>query len=70
VDGRALRRYGLQLNLPDAGLYACAVLPDGLTVTVQLSGDGAYGPSNRALLRRVADGIKVTDNAAGGKSGG
>ena len=50
------------LNLPDAGLYACAVMPDGFTVTVQVSGDGAFGPSSRGLLRRVADTIKLADS--------
>jgi hypothetical protein len=46
-------------SLPKEGLYACAVLPDGLTVTVQVRGDGAYGPSSRQLLRAVADRIEV-----------
>lgn len=68
INTRSLRRY--DPNLPDAGLYACAVLPDGLTVTVQITGDGAYGPSNRGLLRRVADSLKVTDDRTTGNSGG
>ena len=52
-------------ELPKPGLYACAVLPDGLTVTVQVRGQSAYGPSARQLLRRVADSLKVADAAAG-----
>jgi hypothetical protein len=51
-------------NLPKQGLYACSVLPDGLTVTVQVRGDGAYGPSARQLLRAVADTLKVADTTA------
>jgi hypothetical protein len=51
-------------ELPKQGLYACTVLPDGLTVTVQVRGDGAYGPSARQLLRKVADGLKVADKVA------
>jgi hypothetical protein len=43
---------------PDPGLYACAVLRDGLTVTVQVRGGGAYGPTNRRLIRQVADTMK------------
>ena len=45
----------------DAGLYACVVLPDGYTVTLQLIGDRTYGPSGRALLGRVADGMRLAD---------
>lgn len=70
INTRSLRKYIPDANLPDAGLYACAVLPDGFTVTVQITGDGAYGPSNRGLLRRVADSLKVTDTAASRNSGG
>ena len=55
---------GIELGLPDPGLYACAVLPDGLTVTVQVVGEGQYGPSSRRLLRTVADSIKLADNPA------
>ena len=55
------RQFDPAFRLPDAGVYACAVLSDGYTVTVQVSGNGAFGPSSRALLRRVADAIKVTD---------
>jgi hypothetical protein len=43
---------------PQDGLYACTVLADGLTVTVQVRGDGAFGPSSRRLLRQVADAMK------------
>ena len=46
-------------RLPDPGLYACTVLRDGLTVTVQVRGEGAFGPSSRRLLRRVADSMKL-----------
>jgi hypothetical protein len=60
INTRAARLMGV--DLPDSGLYAGAVLPDGFTVTVQVSGDGAFGPSSRGLLRRVADTIRVTDN--------
>ena len=61
INTKALRRYGRQLDIPEAGLYACAVTPDGLTVMLQLTGDGAYGPSNRALLRQVADSMRLAD---------
>ena len=64
VSTRALRKLSPEFNFPDPGLYACAVLPDGFTVTVQVSGDGAFGPSSRALLRRVADTIRLTDAAS------
>jgi hypothetical protein len=46
---------------PPPGLYACTVLRDGLTVTLQLRGEGAVGPSGRRLLRTVADSIKLAD---------
>jgi hypothetical protein len=46
---------------PGPGLYACAVLPDGLTVTLQVRGAGAYGPTNRRLLRQVADTMRRAD---------
>jgi hypothetical protein len=62
---RALRR--LHPEIPDAGMYACAVMPDGLTLTVQLTGEGTYGPSSRQLIRLVADNIKVTDTATATK---
>ena len=52
------------VGVPKPGLYACAVLPDGLTVTVQVVGEGQYGPSSRRLLRTVADSIKLADNPA------
>ena len=48
-------------GVPKPGLYACAVLPDGLTVTVQVVGEGAYGPSSRKLLRTVADNVRLAD---------
>jgi hypothetical protein len=48
---------------PPLGLYACSVLPDGLTVTLQVRGEGAFGPSSRQLIRRVADSMKVADSA-------
>jgi hypothetical protein len=48
-------------RLPQAGLYAATVLPDGLSVTVQLYGEGAYGPSSRHLVRLVADNLKLAD---------
>ena len=43
---------------PEQGIYACAVLPDGLAVTVQVRGYGAVGPSSRKLLQQVADGMR------------
>jgi hypothetical protein len=52
------------VGMPEPGLYACAVLPDGLAVTVQVVGEGQYGPSSRRLLRRVADSIRVADTPA------
>ena len=64
INMRALRRYVPTASLPEAGLYACAVTPDGLAVLVQVTGDGAYGPSNRALLRRVADNIRLSDSTS------
>ena len=51
-------------RFPDPGLYACTVLKDGLTVTVQVRGQGAYGPSNQRLIRRVADAMTVADTPA------
>jgi hypothetical protein len=51
-------------KFPDPGLYACAVLPDGLTVSVQVRGPGAYGPSNQRLIRLVADNLKLSDGPA------
>jgi hypothetical protein len=51
-------------RLPDAGLYAATVLPDGLSVTVQLYGEGAYGPTSRHLVRLVADNLKLADGAS------
>jgi hypothetical protein len=65
---RALRRQ--MPAIPEAGVYACAVLPDGLTVTVQVMGDGAFGPSSRQLLRLVADSIKPADKPATRGTGG
>lgn len=47
----------------EPGVYACVLLPDGLTVTVQVRGEGAYGPTARRLLRKMADSIRVTDKA-------
>ena len=56
---------GIELiGVPRPGLYASAVLPDGLAVTVQVVGEGQYGPSSRRLLRRVADSIRLADNPA------
>lgn len=52
------------VDLPDPGVYAAVVLPDGLSVTVQVRGPGAYGPTSRRLLREVADGIRLADAAA------
>ena len=52
------------VGVPEPGLYACAVMPDGLTVTVQVVGEGQYGPSSRRLLRTVADNIKLADRPA------
>jgi len=51
-------------KFPDPGLYACAVLPDGLTVTIQVRGPGAYGPTNQRLIRLVADNLKLSDGPA------
>jgi hypothetical protein len=51
-------------KLPDPGLYACAVLPDGQTVTIQVRGAGAYGPTNQRLIRQVADNLSLSDNAS------
>lgn len=51
-----------ELDLPEPGLYACAVMPDGLAVTVQVVGEGAYGPSAYQLLRLVADNLKLADS--------
>jgi hypothetical protein len=51
-------------RLPTAGLYACTVLPDGLSVTVQLSGEGTYGPTSREIVRLVADNMKLADEAS------
>ena len=56
---RLIEQYGLS----EGGLYACAVLSDGLAVTIQLTGDGAYGPSSRQLLRLVADNMRLADGA-------
>lgn len=61
LNTRPLRRMNPAFIVPEAGTYACVVLPDGFTVTVQVTGDGAFGPSSRALLERVADAIRVTD---------
>jgi hypothetical protein len=51
-------------RFPPGGLYACTVLRDGLTVTVQVRGDGAVGPTNRRLIRLVADNLRLSDEAA------
>jgi hypothetical protein len=51
-------------GLPDPGVYACVVLPDGLAVTVQVTGNGAYGPSSRQLLQLVADNIRLADGVS------
>jgi hypothetical protein len=67
-NAKALRR--LHPQIPDAGMYACVVMPDGLTLTVQLTGEGTYGPSSRRLIRLVADRIQVTDTATATKPGG
>ena len=64
VNTKMLRRMLPGADLPEAGIYACVVMPDGLTVTLQVTGDGAYGPSNRALLRQVADSIRLADNVS------
>ena len=55
---------GVVDKLPDPGLYACAVLPDGLTVSIQVRGRGAYGPTNQQLMRLVADSMRVSDGPA------
>jgi hypothetical protein len=66
---RGLRDYIPNVNddaaegFPEPGVYACAVLPDGLTVTAQVMGPGAYGPSARRVLRRMADNIRMADTA-------
>ena len=57
---RYLRRARVE-DLPDPGLYACVVTPDGLAVTVQVTGDGAYGPSSHRLLRLVTDNMRLAD---------
>ena len=54
----------LAQRFPPAGLYACTVLRDGLTVTVQVRGEGAVGPTNRRLIRLVADNFRLSDEAA------
>jgi hypothetical protein len=54
-------------GFPASGVYACAVLPDGLTVTVRVTGPGAYGPSARIALRKAADNIRVADTMAATK---
>lgn len=62
-----IRRYlgrETPIDIPEPGLYACVVMPDGLAVTVQVTGEGAYGPSSHQLLRRVADAIRLADGAA------
>ena len=46
---------------PAAGLYACVVLSDGTAVTLQVRGAGAYGPTNRRLIRQVADTMTVAN---------
>lgn len=51
-------------QIPEAGLYACTVLSDGLTVTIQVRGQGAFGPTNRQLIRQVADTMSVADTPA------
>jgi hypothetical protein len=51
-------------RFPPAGLYAGTVVRDGLTVTVQVRGDGAIGPTNRSLIRLVADNLRLSDEAA------
>ena len=56
-------------RFPDPGLYACTVLKDGLTVTLQVRGQGAYGPSNQRLIRRVADAMTVADMPATSPAG-
>lgn len=63
-NAKPFKRLSPEIDLPDPGLYACAVMPDGFTVTVQVSGDGAFGPSSRTLLRRVADTIALADSAS------
>jgi hypothetical protein len=61
-DQRGARRR--RPRLANAGLYACTVLPDGLSVTIQLTGEGSYGPSSRQLVRLVADNMKLADAAS------
>jgi hypothetical protein len=51
-------------GLPDPGLYAGVVLPDGLAVTVQVTGNGAYGPSSRQLLQLVAENMRLADGVS------
>ena len=51
-------------GIAEPGVYACVVLPDGLSVTVQVRGDGAYGPTARRLLRKMAENIRVADAPA------
>jgi hypothetical protein len=58
LDEEALEKF------PDPGLYACAVRPDGLTVSIQVRGAGAYGPTNQRLIRMVADNLKLSDTRA------
>lgn len=57
-----------KFGLPEPGLYACVVLPDNFTVTLQVVGDGAYGPSSWKLLRTLADSIRLADATADGVS--
>jgi hypothetical protein len=57
-SGESRRR---RTRLANAGLFACTVLPDGLSVTLQLYGQGAYGPTSRGLVRLVADNMKLAD---------
>ena len=64
-----IRRYvgrGAPADLPEPGLYACVVMPDGLAVTVQVRGDGAYGPSSHRLLRQVADTLRLAYGTSAG----
>ena len=72
IASRGIRHRGndeedpeLDEEVDSSGLYACAVLKDGLTLTVQVRGDGAFGPSNLRLIRLVADNVRLADVVAG-----
>jgi hypothetical protein len=58
-EPRGVRRR--RASLANAGVLACTVLPDSLSVTIQLYGEGAYGPTSRGLVRLVADNMTLAD---------